>query len=465
MHFSIPDTEEFTSENGSTYTGYHLHVNGVEHSTLRYSQLHDFNEKLKKEFGSEVINHFKFPPKKLLGLNPAQKEERREKLEHYIQLLSQDARVANSDVFNGFLISAQKETEKGIPESVELNVYLMNGHKITVDIMSTDQAEDVLEAVASKIELPDQFVYYFGLYLVKKDESTAGSIVRKIHDFESPYISLSSSKGPHRIVVRKSYWDPVFDDDLKEDRVAMNLLFIQAVSDVDRGWVSANKEQLRHLDSLKKKNLRKEYLQEVRRMKYYNYIQFKPCTADYPEENVPVTVHGGNREIIFRVRTADGSFKEGTFKITRMRCWRITSSQEGNSDALELSFEYLMAKDTLQWITVRTPEAILMSLSLQGMVDELIMCKKGLKMKKPSDRIKGPQRQYKGRDGGIIITRSTTNNAAAIPDPPVSQKGPENSANHNKNSDKMQSTLPPKSKGPAAHIENEIFEGIGDDDL
>ncbi|XP_071941803.1 sorting nexin-17-like [Antedon mediterranea] len=465
MHFSIPDTEEFTSENGSTYTCYHLHVNGVEHSMLRYSQLHDFNEKLKKEFGSEIINNFKFPPKKLLGLNQIQKEERREKLEHYIQLLSQDARVANSDVFNGFLISAQKETEKGIPESVELNVYLMNGHKITVDIMSTDQAEDVLEAVATKVELSEQYVYYFGLYLVKKDESSAFSIVRKIHDFESPYISLNSAKGPHRIVVRKSYWDPVFDDDLKEDRVAMNLLFIQAVNDVEREWVVCSKEQRRNLDTLKRKNSRKEYVKEVRSMKFYNYIKFKPSISDYPEENVPVVVHAGNREIIFTVRTPDGSYKEGTFKITRMRCWRITSANEDNSKSLELSFEYLMAKDSLKWITIKTEDAILMSLCLQGMVDELIMCKKGLKMKKPSDRIKGPQRQYKSRDGGIIITRSTTNNAAAIPDPPVLQKPQEIHSDQKKNSEKMHSTLPPKSRGAAAHIENEIFEGIGDDDL
>ena len=59
--------------------------------------------------------------------------------------MSQDSRIANSDLFNGFLLSAQKETRKEDPTEVQLHVFLMNGHKITVDIMSTDQTDDCLE--------------------------------------------------------------------------------------------------------------------------------------------------------------------------------------------------------------------------------------------------------------------------------------------------------------------------------
>lgn len=48
------------------------------------------------------------------------------------------------------------------------------------------------------------------------------------------------------------------DDDLIDDRVAMNLLYVQAVSDIDRGWVIADKEQHRRLAALQQKNSKKE---------------------------------------------------------------------------------------------------------------------------------------------------------------------------------------------------------------
>lgn len=95
-----------------------------------------------------------------------------------------------------------------------------------------------------------------------------------------------------------------------------------------------------------------------------------------------------------------------------MRCWRITTLHEVNWEipiiisfvflnvqckhffsqqyqnlyiqgndkyeetpecSLELSFEYLMAKDHLQWITISSEQAILMSVCLQSMIDELLL--------------------------------------------------------------------------------------------
>lgn len=89
-----------------------------------------------------------------------------------------------------------------------------------------------------------------------------------------------------------------------------------------------------------------------------------------------------------------------------MRCWRITTLQEvttilqrclnkiiferflylkifpikGNEKfedssecSLELSFEYLIAAEHLQWITISSDQAILMSVCLQSMIDELLL--------------------------------------------------------------------------------------------
>lgn len=53
------------------------------------------------------------------------------------------------------------------------------------------------------------------------------------------------------------------------------------------------------------------------------------------------------------------------------------SNSNQNFRLMELSFEYLMAKNTLQWITIISEQAMLMSVCLQSIVDELLNQKDG----------------------------------------------------------------------------------------
>ena len=46
---------------------------------------------------------------------------------------------------NDNLILILQESQREEAEAVSLDVYLMNGHKISVNILSTDQTDDVLE--------------------------------------------------------------------------------------------------------------------------------------------------------------------------------------------------------------------------------------------------------------------------------------------------------------------------------
>uniref|UniRef100_A0A2C9M5Q8 Ras-associating domain-containing protein n=1 Tax=Biomphalaria glabrata TaxID=6526 RepID=A0A2C9M5Q8_BIOGL len=230
-------------------------------------------------------------------------------------LLSQDPQIGNSSLFNNFLLTAQQESQTEEAERVTLDAFLMNGHKITVNIMSTDQTEDVLEAVAQQIEIPDDFVHYFGLYLVKKEDDGDNSIVRRFQEFESPYLSLKAANkdGVHRIVLRKGYWDSSYDDDLLENKVTMNLLYVQANNDIERQWILATKDQLNHLSNLKKKGSKREFLRLARTLKYYGYMQFKPCVTDYPQPNTRVIVCAGQKELNFRVNI-DKTSQEPTRK-------------------------------------------------------------------------------------------------------------------------------------------------------
>ena len=64
-------------------------------------------------------------------------------------------------------------------ENVNLDVYLMNGNKVTIEVSSTDQTDDVLEIAMKKIGLTEKFFYYFALYLVQKEDN--GGISSKFY--------------------------------------------------------------------------------------------------------------------------------------------------------------------------------------------------------------------------------------------------------------------------------------------
>ncbi|XP_069743301.1 sorting nexin-17 isoform X2 [Narcine bancroftii] len=400
MHFSIPETEVLNGENGSTYVAYNIHVNGVLHCRVRYRQLYGLHEQLRKEYGSNVLPHF--PPKKIFSLTTAEVEQRREQLEKYIQNVRQDSLLGSSETFNSFLRKAQQETQQIPTQEVNLDVFLSNGQKVKVNIFSSDQTDDVLEAVTAKLDLPDDLVGYFSLFLIREGSDGGCSFVRKLQEFELPYISVTSLKNAeYKIVLRKSYWDSAYDKDVMESRIGLNLLYAQTVADIEHGWILVNKEQHRQLKSLQEKGSKKEFIGLAQTLKYYGYIKFDPCITDFPEKGCHVIVSAGNNELNFHVKLPNEQIKEGSFKVTRMRCWRVTSSvpltngtasSPGKTETkLELAFEYLMSKDRLQWVTISSPQAIMMSISLQAMVDELMVKKSGGNIKKmQKKRINGP---------------------------------------------------------------------------
>lgn len=142
-----------------------------------------------------------------MPLSISQLEDRRMALEKYLQLLSQDPRVSNGIIFNGFLLAAQQETASEKSEEVDLDVFLMNDSKITVRGLTILQTGEVLEKVCQQLGVPEDLVYYFALFLIQRDEVSGKiSILRKLQDYESPYISQKSINRQNittKLVLRK----------------------------------------------------------------------------------------------------------------------------------------------------------------------------------------------------------------------------------------------------------------------
>ncbi|KAL3290376.1 hypothetical protein HHI36_023718 [Cryptolaemus montrouzieri] len=466
MHFSIPDVQEINDGNGSTFIGYNIHINGVFHCTVRYKQLHNLHEQLKREFGNDNVPSF--PPKKILPLTCGQIDERRSLLEKYIQMLGQDTKIFSSDLVIGFLLSAQQESLCEKNQEVNLDVYTMNNYKISIRVLTFDRTEQVLMKVCKNINLSLEYMKYFSLYLIKEDNSDI-FILRKLLNLESPYMSHKIMKDHNKIYLRKSYWDMNFDKDLMNDPIALNLLYVQTLAELEKGWILCTKDTRLHLTKLQAKLAKRDYIRFAATLKYYGYTQFSPCYCDYPNPKTKVLIAIGDNELNMRIIDSGQHVKEGCFKVTRMRCWRITAtlnkwenpehSQTSSATCLELSFEYLMSKDKLQWITVASEQAILMSLSLQSLVDELLLKKNGCEPKGPITN-KGPW-SYMKRDGSshlISLDNLDTNTNKAT----IGRNRIQDTFSIKKLQEKFSVVSFKSGRGI---VENHAFEGIGDENL
>ncbi|XP_043397869.1 sorting nexin-17 isoform X2 [Chelonia mydas] len=328
------------------------------------------------------------------------------------------------------------------------------------------------QAVASKLDLPEDLVGYFSLFLAREAKDGAFSFMRKLQEFELPYVSVTSLRNPeYKIILRKSYWDSSYDDDVMEQRVGLNLLYAQTVSDIERGWILVTKEQHRQLKSLQEKVSKKEFIRLAQTLKYYGYLKFEPCVTDFPEKGCQVIVSAGNSELNFQVRLPSEQIKEGSFKVTRMRCWRVTSSVPTSSGLpgsspgkaevkLELAFEYLMSKDRLQWVTITSPQAIMLSICLQSMVDELMVKKSGGSIRK----------MFRRRANGAL-RRSDSQQAVKSPpllDSPDASREPMLKLSSKLTSVSLRGVSHSGSTSDLGTDDfhgNYAFEGIGDEDL
>lgn len=109
---------------------------------MRYKQLHNLHEQLSKDLDISLPI---FPPKKFFPLTVNQQEERRLALEKYIQSIGQNVSINNSEILNGFLLNAQQETVGGPSKNETLDVFLMNGSKVSLNVATGEHSGQVLK--------------------------------------------------------------------------------------------------------------------------------------------------------------------------------------------------------------------------------------------------------------------------------------------------------------------------------
>eukprot|EP01136_Pigoraptor_vietnamica_P017260 Opistho-1_new@62184 len=400
MHFAIPDTEERGTD-PNKYTVYNLHVNGVFHCSTRYSELAEFNEKVRRDFASVPLP--KFPPKKMFALNKEQLEERRAQLEEFFQRIGDMGQIVASDVLKQFLVDAQRNSEEMPSEDCEISLFLCDDTEVKVSAKSTDRTEYVMKLFAEKVGLARGNEINFALYLTE-GPSEGGAIMRIVQPFESTHRALRRAKPGARLVVRRGSWNPTIELAMYSDDVAVNILYAQAIRDFNNGWLVPSSDMLEKLKALRKQGKKKEFLLLARELRDYGYIKLEPCMSDFPNKDSAVVVSVGPQDI--RLRLQDEN-EEHSFKITRMRCWKLV----GLNENVEFSFHYVFSKQDSQWVSIKGKQAIFASLCIQSIVDEIMRMREKEKAAAAASQSAAPQEAKPSAFGNAInsITQGIMN--------------------------------------------------------
>ncbi|KAI4539614.1 hypothetical protein MG293_010009 [Ovis ammon polii] len=233
-------------------------------------------------------------------------------------------------------------------KKVSLDIFLPDGRSIKVEILTSDTAERVLEVVSHNVGLCQELLGYFGLFLIQFCKEGRLSVVKKLADFELPYVSLRSSEVENcKVGLRKWYLDPSLDARLMDCRTAVDLIYMQ-------------------------------FLELAREVRHYGYVQLEPCTCDHPEPGCQALLSVGNDEISCCITLPDNQTLDVTFQMDRVKCWQVTflgtlldtdGPQQTLNQNLELRFQY--CEDShWRWFVIYTKQAFLLSSCLKKMISE-----------------------------------------------------------------------------------------------
>ncbi|XP_075406716.1 sorting nexin-31 [Tenrec ecaudatus] len=339
LHFCIPLSQRRPDALGGSYVLYSVYLDGFLFSRVRYSQLRRWNEQLRRVFGDSLPP---FPPKYYLAMTASMADARRTQLEQYLQNLPVDPDVLSSDVFVDFLKQLQ----------------LVASHRIG---------------------LCRELLGYFGLFLVQFHTEGELSVVKKMAAFELPFVSLQNFQAGHcKVGLRKWYMDPTLDALLMDCRVAADLIYLQAVQDIEKEWAKPTQAQREKLMSLQKEDKRTQFLELSQEVRHYGCFQLDPCTCDYPEPGCLATVAVGNNAISCHITLPDDQAQDIIFQMNRVKCWQVTflgtlldmeGPQRTLNQNLELRFQY-SEDNRWQWFVIYTKQAFLLSSCLKKMISE-----------------------------------------------------------------------------------------------
>ncbi|KAM5157650.1 sorting nexin-31 [Mantella aurantiaca] len=364
MHVSIPITEE-AEDLGGRYVLYSVYLEGFIFCKVRYKELHFWDEQMHRIFGNRLPL---FPPKCYLAMTKSMVEERRTMLESYLQEIVSDPVVSSSEIFIDFLKKHQLASFKIPTARLILKVYLPDGRQVKVDCQSCDPAERVLEAALYKLGVSRELTEYFSLFITHKASNGAFNVMKRIAHFEIPFITIwNINDDSFQIEIRKWYMDPSTDIMLMGCPAAVELLYCQAVQELEMNWSKPTEEQRRNLQHFIKEDNKVQVLALMQEVEHYGHMVLGSCTANLTGARSAITVSLSSKEL--SCSSENEHFCLALNIITRWHVNMHVQTEKSNSKQLEFKLEYKQGQQRT-WITIWTEQAFLLSSCLKKMLSE-----------------------------------------------------------------------------------------------
>lgn len=377
-YFRIPDTAEAEDKKGA-YTVFNIHVNGSYHCSVRYSILLEFFVEMKKRY--DVSQLEPFPSKKIMKMTPNDLEERRLDLERFLGSVAQDGRINRSSLLSDFFLAAQHASCGVSMQMVQLEVYLVNDKNLPIQVSNYSSSDEVLEVMCQKLKMASHLTYYFALFLEKQvPGSTEWTTVRCLYNYESPCLSLEKANSicPHRIILRRNFWRADLAHELLKDEVAISLLYLETSEQLNGKEIDVDPEVVKALLALKKKGLKKEYLELAITTPQFGYRQMDSIEVfcgDEADCYVSSSIHGnvrvGPRELVTYVAEGGEIKPHKHMEITKIRCWKVGCVQ-GDPSKYYLSLNYHEGSSRFSWVKLQGEKALILTQFLDGAVEELV---------------------------------------------------------------------------------------------
>uniref|UniRef100_A0A0K2TN54 Sorting nexin family member 27 [Ceratitis capitata] n=1 Tax=Lepeophtheirus salmonis TaxID=72036 RepID=A0A0K2TN54_LEPSM len=347
LPISIPDFK-FMEHDSEKFVVYNVYMAGRHLCSRRYSEFDTLHHNLRREF---LGFHFpKLPGKWPFVLSDQQLDTRRRGLEQYLERVCAVRVIAESDLMQEFL--TESDDQIGSTPMVDIKVMLPTKEILTIKVMRNSNTNEVFRVVIEATGLKPENYGYFALF-----EIVEHNFERKVQPNEFPhslYIANYSTAAATCLVVRKWIFEPDTERSLGNDPVALNFLFMQAIEDVNRGYINTQ-DKLYQLKALQETNKKIEYLSLVRSMDGYGSVVFPHCPCDSKKEGhvIPIIVFDG-----FRLQACkeDGTEENQVIEFL----WNSIIQYDYSDEEGTFCYQYKRPNKPVRWIKVFTHHCVFM---------------------------------------------------------------------------------------------------------
>lgn len=272
LPITIPEYRSVECQ-GEKYIVFCIHMAGRYLCSRRYSDFVKWEAHLKREFLGFAFP--RLPSKWPFALSEHQLDSRRRGLESFLEKVCSVRAIVDHPITRDFLTEDASET--GAMPEVDLKVMLPNQTCKTIKIDRSLQTTVVLRQILESLQIESKYHCHFGLF-----ETIENTFERKLSPDECPfavYVANFSTASATCIIMKPFIFSiqlmqSIVADDLK----IMDLVFHQAVRDVDLGRIKATQTigKLKYLEDSGKQS---EYVEVVRDLPGYQTVAFPPCTC------------------------------------------------------------------------------------------------------------------------------------------------------------------------------------------